>query len=121
MESEDQPIALAYRHIFQPGVSIRLTVLLSWLFPPFKYLPLGSTLELNRAKSIIRDTALSMIRRTQEEKKKGIDILGVVMQENENAKEEGREGDMLSEEEMINHIMTFLAAGYISSFEMELI
>jgi cytochrome P450 len=121
VESEDQPIALAYRHIFQPSTSIRLTILLSWLFPPFKYLPLGSTLELNRAKSTIRDAALSMIRRTQEQKKEGIDILSVMLQENEIAKEEGREGDMLSEEEMINHIMTFLAAGYISICEVELI
>jgi cytochrome P450 len=62
-----------------------------------------------------------MIRRTQEQKKEGIDILGVMIQENENAKEEGREGDMLSEEEMINHIVTFLAAGYISISEMVLI
>lgn len=54
-----------------------------------------------------------MIRRTEGQKKEEIDILGVMIQENEKNKEEGREGDMLSEEEMVNQIMTFLAAGYI--------
>jgi cytochrome P450 len=94
-------------------MATRLSVLFQGLFPPFKYLPLRSTLDLERARNTIRDTALSMIRRKQDQDKEENDIVGVMIQENEKNKEEGILGDMLSEEEMVNHIMTFLAAGYL--------
>jgi cytochrome P450 len=92
-------------------MATRLSVLFQGLFPPFKYLPLRSTLDLERARNTIRDTALSMIRRKQDHKEEN-DIVGVMIQENQKNEEEGILGDMLSEEEMVNHIMTFLAAGY---------
>ena len=40
------------------------------------------------------------------------DILGVMIEENRKNRELGMGQDVLSEDEMVNQIMTFLAAGY---------
>jgi len=41
------------------------------------------------------------------------DILGVMIEENRKNRELGMDHDVLSEDEMVNQIMTFLAAGYL--------
>src|SRR5271156_5095535 len=117
LQNEDEPIAKTYRHLFQPGSSTRLTVLLSYVFPPFKYIPLPATTALEKARSIIRNTALNMIRQKEAQ---GIDkmgrgekdILGVMIEENRRNKENGIPHEALNQEEMVNQIMIFLAAGH---------
>jgi len=43
------------------------------------------------------------------------DILEVMIEENRKNRENGISHDALSEEEMVNQIMTFLAAGFVHS------
>lgn len=93
-------------------------VLLGYLFPPFKYLPVPPNVALNKARKTIRDTALSMIhlKEGQESDKEGRghrDIVGVMIEENRKNRERGTPQDALSEDEMVNQIMTFLAGGFV--------
>ena len=120
LTSEDQEISSTYRKLFQPDAATRISILLRGIFPPFKYLPLRANVELYKARKTIRDTALSMIRLKQAQGKdtegRGErDILGVMIEENRKNRESGLAHDALSEEEMVNQVMTFLAAGYIVS------
>ena len=117
MKSEDQRIAATYRFLFQPSPMVRVMVLLGYICPPMKALPLRANRELEQARRTLEDTALSMIRLKQREEKdkegRGErDILGVMIEENRQSRENGMSMDALSEEEMVNQIMTFLAAGY---------
>lgn len=41
------------------------------------------------------------------------DIVGVMIEENRKNRENGIPNDALTEEEMVNQIMTFLAAGFV--------
>src|SRR5208282_5556999 len=87
VKSEDQLIASTYRRLFQPDGTTRLTILLRYLFPFFKFLPFASNISLEKARSTIRDTALSMIRLKQQQgaDKQGRgerDIVGVMIEEN---------------------------------------
>ena len=117
LENEEQSIAKTYRHLFQPGGSTRLTILMNYVFPPFKYIPLPSSIALEKARSTVRNTALNMIRQKEGE---GIDkmgrgekdILGVMIEENRRNRENGIPHEALNQEEMVNQIMTFLAAGH---------
>jgi len=117
VKSEDQRIAATYRFLFQPSPMVRVMVLLGYICPPMKALPLRANRELEQARRTLEDTALSMIRLKQSEEKdkegRGErDILGVMIEENRQSRENGMSMDALSEEEMVNQIMTFLAAGY---------
>jgi len=117
VKSEDQRIAATYRFLFQPSPMVRVMVLLGYICPPMKALPLRANRELEQARRTLEDTALSMIRLKQREEKdkegRGErDILGVMIEENRQSRENGMSMDALSEEEMVNQIMTFLAAGY---------
>jgi len=118
VKSEDQPLAATYRHLFEPGPTTRLTVLFQYLIPGFKYLPIPPNKALENARSSIQNTALRLIRAKQEQRtdKEGRgerDILGVMIEENRKNRELGMDHDVLSEDEMVNQIMTFLAAGYL--------
>jgi hypothetical protein len=91
---------------------------MGYLLPPFKLLPLSVNRRLENARKTIQDTALSMIRAKQaaEDDKQGRgerDILGVMIEENRNNLEMGALNDALNEMEMVNQIMTFLAAGFV--------
>ena len=116
VKSEDQPLAATYRHLFEPGPSTRLTILFQYIIPGFKYLPISANKALDNARTSIQNTALGMIRAKQEQgiDKEGRgerDILGVMIEENRKNRELGMGQDVLSEDEMVNQIMTFLAAG----------
>jgi cytochrome P450 len=92
-------------------------VLLNYMIPLFKYVPLGPNLKLQNARKTIRDTAISMIRSKQaqgsdKEGRGERDILGVMIEENRQSRESGRPMDALSDDEMVDQIMTFLAAGH---------
>ena len=92
-------------------------ILLNYMFPPLKYLPIRPNVQLQNARKTIRDTALSMIRLKQEQgtDKEGRgerDILGVMIEENRKSRENGKDMDALSEDEMVDQIMTFLTAGH---------
>ena len=120
LTSEDQEIPSTYRKLFQPDAATRIAILLRGIFPPFKYLPLRANVELDKARKTIRDTALSMIRlklaQGKDTEGRGErDILGVMIEENRKNRENGLAHDALSEEEMVNQVMTFLAAGYVLS------
>ena len=91
-------------------------VLLGYLFPFFKYIPVPANVALEKARKTLRDTALSMIhlKEGQDTDKEGRghrDIVGVMIEENRKNREMGASQDALTEDEMINQIMTFLAAG----------
>ena len=116
---EDQPIAASYQHLVQTSNATRLVILLGHLFPPFKLLPIPANSALENARRTIRNTALSMIHLKQQEgvDKEGRgqrDIAGVMIEENRKNRENGAPNDALTEEEMVNQIMTFLAAGFVS-------
>lgn len=116
LTSEEQEISSIYRKLFQPDMATQVTILLRGMFPPFKYLPIRANADLEKARKTIRDTALSMIRQKQAQGKdtegRGErDIVGVMIEENRKNRESGLAHDALSEEEMVNQIMTFLAAG----------
>ena len=116
VKSENQPLAETYRHLFEPGPTTRLTVLFWYLIPGFKYLPIPPNKALQNARSTIQNAALEMIRakQAQETNNEGRgerDILGVMIEENRRNRELGMTNDVLSEDEMVNQIMTFLAAG----------
>ena len=96
-------------------------VLLGYLFPFFKYIPVPANVALEKARKTIRDTALSMIRlkEGQDADKEGRghrDIVGVMIEENRKNREMGASQDALTEDEMVNQIMTFLAAGQTASW-----
>jgi len=79
-------------------------------------LPLPSSIALEKARATIRQTALSMIRMKQQQggDKEGRgerDIVGVMIEENRKNRESGVPLDAMTEDEMVNQIMTFLAAG----------
>ena len=117
VKSEDQLIASTYRRLFHPNGTARLTILVRYLVPFFKFLPLASNISLDKDRNTIRDTALSMIRLKQEQNrdKEGRgerDIVGVMIEENRRNRENGLPHDALTEDEMVNQIMTFLAAGF---------
>jgi cytochrome P450 len=83
-------------------------------------LPLPSNIAVKKARKTIRDTALLMIRFKQQQgmDKEGRgerDIVGVMIEENRKNRENGMSHDALSEDEMVNQIMTFLAAGFVHS------
>ena len=123
VKSEDQLVASTYRRLFQPDGITRLTILLRYIFPFFKFLPLASNISLEKARTTIRDTALLMIRLKEEQggDKEGRgerDIVGVMIEENRRNRENGLPHDALTEEEMVNQIMTFLAAGF---FQIEIV
>lgn len=123
VKSEDQLVASTYRRLFQPDGITRFTILLRYIFPFFKFIPLASNISLEKARSTIRDTALLMIRLKQEQggDKEGRgerDIVGVMIEENRRNRENGLPHDALTEEEMVNQIMTFLAAGF---FQIEIV
>jgi cytochrome P450 len=114
---EDQPIARSYRHFAQPGGGAELLVVLEYFLPVLKLLPVPINVSLADARRTIRDTALSMILRKQQEAidnegRGQRDILGVMIEENRKNREKGIPNDALTEEEMVSQIMTFLAAGY---------
>ena len=82
-------------------------------------MPVRANVALEKARKTIRDTALSMIhlKEGQDTDKEGRghrDIVGVMIEENRKNREMGTPQDALGEEEMVNQIMTFLAAGLIS-------
>jgi cytochrome P450 len=117
LESEDQPVASAYRYIFKPGGAAGLGIFARYIFPPFKHLPANRGIET--ARKIIEDTALSMIRLKQQtardkEGRGERDIAGVMIEENRKNLEKGMSNDAISDDEMVNQIMTFLAAGFVS-------
>jgi cytochrome P450 len=119
LRSEDQPLASTYRHLFQPNVAASLSVLLGYYFPLLKLLPLPPNVALEKARKTIKDIALSMIHLKQDEgfDKEGHgqrDIVGVMIKENRKNRENGLPDDALTEDEMVNQVMTFLAAGYIT-------
>jgi cytochrome P450 len=116
VKSENQPLATAYHHLFEPGPTTRLTVLFWYLIPGFKYLPISANKALQNARSTIQNAALGMIRakqaqETDNDDQRSRDILGVMIEENRKNREAGMMNDVLSEDEMVNQIMTFLAAG----------
>lgn len=117
VRSENQLVASTYRRLFQPDGLTRLTIFLRYLIPFFKFLPLASNISLEKARNTIRDTALFMIRLKQEQSrdKEGRgerDIVGVMIEENRRNCENGLPHDALTEDEIVNQIMTFLAAGF---------
>ena len=69
VKSEDQRIAATYRFLFQPSPMVRVMVLLGYICPPMKALPLRANRELEQARRTLEDTALSMIRLKQREER----------------------------------------------------
>jgi cytochrome P450 len=117
LKSQEHAVASAYRYLFKPNLGTRFAVLLGYLFPPFQMLPIRANLEIKKARKVIQDTALHMIhvKQAQGNDKEGRgerDILGVILEENRTNLENGTPADALNEYEMVNQIMTFLAAGY---------
>lgn len=81
-------------------------------------LHLPPAVAIENARKAIRDTALSVIRLKQQQgaDKEGRgerDIAGVMIEENRKNREAGTPQDAFSEDEMVNQIMTFLAAGFV--------
>lgn len=110
-------VALTYRRLFQQNSATRLAVLFGYLFPPFKLLLLPANRELEKARKTLQDIALNMIRvkqgqRVDKERQGERDIVGVVIEENRKNRGNRIPHDVLTEEEMVNQIMTFLAAWF---------
>jgi cytochrome P450 len=117
LKSEDQPVTSAYRYVFKPGAAAALSIFARYIFPPFKHLPANRGIET--ARKIIEDTALSMIHLKQQtardkEGRGERDIAGVMIEENRKNLEKGILNDVMSDDEMVNQIMTFLGAGFVS-------
>jgi cytochrome P450 len=90
------------------------------MIPGFKFLPMSGTRKMREARKILQDAAMSMIHIKQERERAGDkegqgdgDILGVMIEKNRENREQGSPEDALSEMEMVNQIMTFLAAEYV--------
>jgi cytochrome P450 len=116
LQDENQELAKVYRQLFHPDSSIRLAIVLGYVFPPFKALPTRANLEITSVRKTIRATARSVIRSkldASDKEKDERDILGVMIEENRQNREKGIPDDALSEEEMVDQVMTFLAAGFV--------
>ena len=103
--------------MFEPSLKTSLTVLLGYLFPSFRLLPISLNRDLDNAKKILRDTALSMIHlkrgMVDKEARGDKDIVAVMIEANRNSVEKGMPQDVLTDSEMVDHIKTFLVAGFV--------
>lgn len=120
LESKNQPVVSAYQYLYHPTGLTRLVFLACYLIPGFKFLPISATRKMREERKILQDAAMSMIHIKQERERTGDkegrgdgDILGVMIQKNRENREKGSSEDALSEMEMVNQIMTFLAAGFV--------
>ena len=109
MKNEDQVVASSYRRLFHPD-----TIFIRLLFPADKLPTLPWNNALRKAKENIRSTVLSMIRvkeRSLNTESHAVkDIVGFLIEQNRKNREEGIATDVLTEDEMVNQIMTILAA-----------
>ena len=110
IENPNTELNATYRKVFQPNRSGRILGLLSFFLPQFivRAIPATHNNNVIEASNTIKRIARDLIRRKQakldkNEKRTEVDILSVAL-----------ESGGFSEENLVNQMMTFLAAGYVS-------
>ncbi|KHJ32070.1 putative cytochrome p450 [Erysiphe necator] len=107
IEDSNAPLSQTYRTVFKPSRQGRYLALLNNFFPGWlvKRIPVKRNVEIESATALIRDTCRKRIQmkkiKLQEGKLNDYDILGVALK-----------SGGFSEENLIDQMMTFLAAGH---------
>jgi cytochrome P450 len=107
IENPDSELNTCYRTIFSPNRGVRLLELAGLILPGWflRNLPVKQNRQLQAARSLVRRTCFDLVHEKREKlengKSTGTDILSVAM-----------ESGGFSDEDMVNQLMTFLAAGH---------
>jgi cytochrome P450 len=106
VEDENSELSRTYRKIISPSREARFAQLLNLLINPriVAFIPMKRNLQVAEARTIIRRTCFDLIDAKKRDLEKGIsgkDILSVAI-----------ESGGFSDEDLVNQLMTFLAAGH---------
>ncbi|KZZ98738.1 Cytochrome P450 [Moelleriella libera RCEF 2490] len=108
IQNENSRLAKIYRQIFDSDASARQMLILSMMLPAWslQYLPTKRNRDLRRAAKVLRQVSMDLIQRRRRElasneEQKYLDIIYVALK-----------GGYFTDTELVDHIMTFLAAGH---------
>jgi hypothetical protein len=120
LKDASNPVAQAYFTIFDNSPETLFAILLMALYPILERLPFSWIKRSDDAMTVIIDAASELIATKVVEGGPGDerDILGCMLKENKRLEEIGEAG--LSKQEMIYQILTFLAAGCVFLYSIDI-